>query len=139
MSPDDPGPGRRHTNWRPEHERPRSAAPEPTHRTLTASPPAAAPEPAPPEQATPAPAQDGLTPLTVGVRYVLPAVVVLGGLIVMAFGSEVDLEGGAGIIGAGVSIFVINLLLRAGTSGEKERQREQDARDYLTKHGHWPE
>jgi hypothetical protein len=37
------------------------------------------------------------------VRYVLPAVVVLGGLVVMSFGDENHLEGGAGIVSAGLA------------------------------------
>ncbi len=46
-------------------------------------------------------------------RYVLPGVVVLAGLVVMALGSEAELEGGAGIVSAGIAIFFINWLFRA--------------------------
>jgi hypothetical protein len=51
------------------------------------------------------------------VRYVLPAVVVTGGLVVMSLGGESDLEGGAGIVGAGLAIFFLNWLLPSGGLG----------------------
>ncbi|HEY3865462.1 MAG TPA: hypothetical protein VGL54_05200 [Solirubrobacteraceae bacterium] len=73
------------------------------------------------------------------IRYVLPAVVVLGGLIVMAFGDESHLEGGAGIVSAGLAIFFLNWLFRAGVSGDREREAEEAARDYFERHGRWPD
>jgi hypothetical protein len=73
------------------------------------------------------------------VRYVLPAAVVLGGLIVMAFGDENHLEGGAGIVSAGLAIFFLNWLFRAGISGDREREAEEAARDYFERHGRWPD
>ncbi len=71
-------------------------------------------------------------------RYVLPAVVVVAGIVVMAFGGETDLEGGGGIVSAGLAIFFINWLFRAGASGDREREREDRAREYFDRHGHWP-
>jgi hypothetical protein len=73
-----------------------------------------------------------------GVRYILPAIVVLGGVVVMAMGSESDLEGGASIISAGVAVYLLNWLLRLGVSGERERQAEDEARDYFSRYGRWP-
>ena len=72
------------------------------------------------------------------VRYVLPAAVVVGGIIVMILGSENDLEGGAGIISAGLAIYFLNWLFRIGVSGERERDEEDAARDYFEQHGRWP-
>jgi hypothetical protein len=72
-------------------------------------------------------------------RYVLPAVVVLGGLIVMAQGDENHLEGGAGIVSAGLAIYFVNWLFRAGVSGDREREAEEAARDYFERHGRWPD
>jgi hypothetical protein len=72
------------------------------------------------------------------IRYVLPAAVVIGGLIVMALGSENDLEGGAGIVSAGLAIYFLNWLFRLGTSGERERDAEEAARAYFDRHGRWP-
>jgi hypothetical protein len=72
-------------------------------------------------------------------RYVLPAAVVVAGLIVMSLGSESELEGGAGIVGAGLAIFAMNWLIRASTEGDRERDREQAAREYFDAHGRWPD
>jgi hypothetical protein len=72
------------------------------------------------------------------VRYVLPATVVIAGIVVMSLGGETDLEGGAGIVGAGIAIFFLNWLFRVGASGERERQAEDAARDYFDRHGRWP-
>jgi hypothetical protein len=73
------------------------------------------------------------------IRYGLPAAVVVGGAVVMAFGSEVDLEGGAGVISAGLAIYFVNWLFRIGASGDREREVEERAREYFTKHGRWPD
>ncbi|HEY0516493.1 MAG TPA: hypothetical protein VGD00_05190 [Solirubrobacteraceae bacterium] len=71
-------------------------------------------------------------------RYVLPALVVVAGIVVMALGSETDLEGGAGIVSAGLAIWFINWLFRLGASGDDEREREDRAREYFDRHGRWP-
>ena len=75
-----------------------------------------------------------------GVRYALPAAAVIAGVIVMSLGSESEMEGGAGIIGAGLAIYAINWLYRAAFEGDRvEREKEQEARAYLARHGHWPD
>jgi hypothetical protein len=74
----------------------------------------------------------------VGVRYVLPVVVTIGGLVVMAMGSENDLEGGASIVSAGLAIYFVNWLFRIGAAGDRDRDTEHDAREYFTRHGRWP-
>lgn len=75
-----------------------------------------------------------------GVRYAIPVVAVIAGVIVMSLGSESDMEGGAGIIGAGLAIYAINWLYRAAFEGDRvEREQEEAARAYLARHGHWPD
>ncbi|WP_354699425.1 hypothetical protein DSM112329_05142 [Paraconexibacter sp. AEG42_29] len=74
------------------------------------------------------------------VRYVLPAVVTVVGIGLMAFGGGEDgLEGGAAVVGAGLSIWLMNFLWRVGVSGDSERDDESAARDYFDRHGHWPD
>ena len=77
--------------------------------------------------------------LTIGMRYVLPALVVVAGAIVMAFGSEADLEGGAGIVSAGLAIYAMSWLYRASIAGDRVRDEEEAARDYFDAHGRWPD
>jgi hypothetical protein len=92
--------------------------------------------------AKPAPSSPGRSAwmggLMFGVRYVLPAAIVLAGAIIMAHGSEVDLDGGAEIVSAGLSVYLANWLFRIGYSSH-EREDEEAGRDYLRAHGHWPD
>jgi hypothetical protein len=74
----------------------------------------------------------------VTLRYVLPSLVVIAGVVVMALGSDTDLEGGAAIVSAGLAIFFLNWLFRIGVAGERERDREDEARQYFSEHGRWP-
>ena len=48
-------------------------------------------------------------------------------------------EGGLGIIGAGLAIWLINVLFRIGASGDSERDAEDAAREYFDRHGRWPD
>jgi hypothetical protein len=77
--------------------------------------------------------------LLIVVRYVLPAAVLLGGLTVMALGSEADVEGGAGIVSAGFAVYAMNWLYRASVDGDRVRDEEDAARAYFDVHGHWPD
>jgi hypothetical protein len=77
--------------------------------------------------------------LMVLLRYVLPGVVVVAGIVVMALGSESDLEGGGGIVSAGLAIYFINWLFRTGAAGDEEREAEDRAREYFDIHGRWPD
>jgi hypothetical protein len=76
--------------------------------------------------------------LLVGVRYVLPAAIVIAGLVIMALGSENDLEGGASIVSAGLAVYFLNWLFRIGARGDHERRDEDAAREYYKRHGRWP-
>jgi len=79
----------------------------------------------------------GVLPL---VRYWLPLVVTLAGLAVMVIGRNADaLEGGAGIVGAGLSIWLLNFLYRVGAHDDVDRDDEDAARDFYDTHGHWPD
>lgn len=74
------------------------------------------------------------------VRSWLPALVVVAGVAVICIGrDEIALEGGAGIIGAGLSIWLFNVLLRVGYTGERDRDEERDARAFFDRNGVWPD
>jgi hypothetical protein len=60
-------------------------------------------------------------------------------LIVMAFGSEADLEGGAGIVSAGLAVYAMSWLYRASVDGDDAREEEEAARTYFDVHGRWPD
>lgn len=75
------------------------------------------------------------------IRIWLPAVVTLSGVLIMVVGGfdDIALEGGAGLIGAGLSIWLMNVLLRVGLNDDVDRDREDAARDFYDEHGHWPD
>jgi hypothetical protein len=75
------------------------------------------------------------------VRIWLPAAIIAGGVIVIIAtgGSETGVEGAAGIIGAGASVWLLNVIFRVGVQGERDRDAEDDARAYYDEHGYWPD
>jgi hypothetical protein len=76
----------------------------------------------------------------IAVRYGLPAVLTLVGIVLFALDpSLIGLEGFVLFIGAGASILLLNVLYRVGVSGDKERDEEEAAREYLDEHGRWPD
>ncbi len=76
----------------------------------------------------------------IGIRYVLPAVVIVGGVVPLLLNpSETNLEGFAHLMGAGLAVLLLNVLHRVGVSGEQDRYDEDAARDYFDRHGHWPD
>jgi hypothetical protein len=78
--------------------------------------------------------------MMVAVRYVLPAVVILVGIVIFAVDpSLIGLEGFVLFTAAGSSILLLNVLHRIGVSGDKERDAEEAARAYFDAHGRWPD
>jgi hypothetical protein len=74
------------------------------------------------------------------VRYVLPGVIALAGVIVLIFNRSINgLEGFAMFIGVAGSILLLNVLYRVGVTGDAERDREESARVYYDEHGRWPD
>jgi len=76
----------------------------------------------------------------IAVRYVLPAVIVLAGFVVLLLSDTLTgLEGLAMGIGVGASVLLLNVLYRIGVQGDLERDDEEAARVYLDEHGRWPD
>jgi hypothetical protein len=74
------------------------------------------------------------------VRYVIPAVLVLAGFVILAAGpDELRWEGWSMCVGAGLAVLLLNLLFRYGAQGDREREREEAAREYFAQHGRWPD
>jgi hypothetical protein len=74
-------------------------------------------------------------------RYILPAVICVSG-IVIAFArgwDETGIEACAAMFAAGTSLYLMNVLMRAGISGDQDRDREDEARAFFDKHGRWPD
>lgn len=74
------------------------------------------------------------------IRIWLPAVVVVLGIVLFCLDPSSDTAlGSAGIIGAGLSIWLLNILFRMGVKGDEERGEEDEARRFFDRHGHWPD
>lgn len=80
------------------------------------------------------------SPAAFVVRYVIPGVLVLAGLVsVFLVPPGKALEAWSLFTGAGLSVFLLNVLFRMGVQADRERDREDAARAYFDKHGEWPE
>ncbi|MDA0170048.1 hypothetical protein OJ998_13200 [Solirubrobacter taibaiensis] len=74
------------------------------------------------------------------VRYILPALLVLAGFVVL-FVVDGDLrwDGWAMLVGSGLALFLLNVLFRYGAKGDHDRDAEESAREYFAEHGRWPD
>jgi hypothetical protein len=71
------------------------------------------------------------------VRYGIPGALILAGQVIgIVTGDPVSW---AGFTGAGLAVLLIGALVRIGVEGDRERDREEAARDYFSKHGRWPD
>lgn len=78
----------------------------------------------------------GTSPGVLFVRYGIPAAFVIAGQVIFAVtGDEVSW---ASFTGAGIAVLLLNVLVRIGIAGDRERDREEEARTYFSEHGHWP-
>ena len=77
------------------------------------------------------------------VRVWLPLVVTTIGTAMMVYGLLGDdlpwAEGGAFVVSAGLSIWLLNVLHRMGVSGDRARDEEDEARAFFDRHGRWPD
>jgi hypothetical protein len=75
------------------------------------------------------------------VRLWLPVGIIAAGAVVIAVtgASEVGLEGGAMLIAAGMSVWLLNWTYRLGVRGDRDRESEDRAREFFDEHGYWPD
>jgi hypothetical protein len=73
------------------------------------------------------------------IRYGIPLVLLVAGMVVSATAGGVGLAAGALFFSAASAILLLNVLFRIGVEGDKERDREEAARAYFDEHGRWPD
>jgi hypothetical protein len=71
------------------------------------------------------------------IRYGIPAALIIAGVVVGAVADSV--AGAALFFSAGSAVLLLNVLYRIGVQGDKERDREDEARAYFDEHGRWPD
>ena len=72
-------------------------------------------------------------------RYVFPGVLVFAASSVCSSPTTDQVGWLRDARRAGLVVLLMNVLFRFGAVGDDERQAEDDAREYFTKHGHWPD
>jgi len=71
------------------------------------------------------------------VRWGVPLGLIVAGVLVLL---ETDIEGvGEALIAAAICTVIANLLFRFGFADQRDRDREEEAREFFDKHGHWPD
>ncbi len=73
------------------------------------------------------------------IRYGIPLVLLIAGTIVSATAGGVGIAAGALFFSAASAVLLLNVLYRIGVEGDKERDREESAREFFDKHGRWPD
>ena len=71
--------------------------------------------------------------------YGLPLALLVAGMIVWATSGRVVVAVGAMFISAATADLLLNALYRIGVEGDKDRDREDEARRFFDEHGRWPD
>ena len=72
------------------------------------------------------------------VRYGIAAALFVAGIVLFATGGRLGLAVGAMLISAATAVLLLNVLYRIGVEGDKDRDREEEARRFFDEHGRWP-
>ena len=73
------------------------------------------------------------------VRYGLPGVICLVGLVFLVIDPSANFEGAMALLGAGLSVGLINVLFRFGVTSDQDRAEEDEARREFDRTGKWPD
>jgi hypothetical protein len=74
------------------------------------------------------------------VRYGLPLGIFLLGIVFLVLEpNSTGLDGFCAATGAALALLLLNALFRAGVAGDRDRDREEAAREYYDRHGRWPD
>jgi hypothetical protein len=73
------------------------------------------------------------------VRYGIPAVLFIAGMVVAGTSGRIGLSAGAMFISAATAVLLLNVLYRMGVQGDRDRDREDEARRFFDEHGRWPD
>jgi hypothetical protein len=72
------------------------------------------------------------------VRYGIPLVLLVAGVVVAATSGS-GLAAGAMFVSAATAVLLLNVLHRIGVQGDRDRDREEEARRFFDEHGRWPD
>jgi hypothetical protein len=72
------------------------------------------------------------------VRYGIPLVLLVAGVVVAALSGS-GVVAGAMFVSAATAVLLLNVLYRIGVQGDRDRDREEEARRFFDEHGRWPD
>jgi hypothetical protein len=74
-------------------------------------------------------------------RLWLPLVIAVAGAVAIVLGhGRTSLAGaGVGLLVIAVIVWMINWMIRLSVESNDDRDREEAAREYFDRHGHWPD
>ncbi len=73
-------------------------------------------------------------------RVWLPILIIVSGILVaVIFREDWAWEGGALLVSAGLSVWLLNFFFRLGVRGDSDRDRERKAREHYERTGRWPD
>ena len=70
------------------------------------------------------------------VRWGVPLAIIAAGFYLVGRSAEGVAEA---VICAGLCVMLANALLRVGFADARDRDREEEAREFYDEHGHWPD
>ena len=74
------------------------------------------------------------------VRVGLPAAITAAGVVLLLVGTGENAQGaGIALIGCAVLVVMANLFLRLGIRDQRDREREEEAREHFDRTGRWPD
>jgi type IV secretory pathway TrbD component len=74
-------------------------------------------------------------------RVWLPLAIAVAGVaaIVVGHGTNGTAAAGVGLLIVALTVWMINWMYRMSVDSNRERDREEAARDYFSEHGRWPD
>jgi hypothetical protein len=72
------------------------------------------------------------------VRYGIPLALLVAGVVIAATSGS-GVVAGAMFVSAATAVLLLNVLYRIGVQGDRDRDREEEARRFFDEHGRWPD
>ena len=74
------------------------------------------------------------------VRIGLPAAIAAAGVVLIVSGAGENEQGaGVALVGCAVMVVLLNVFLRIGWRDQRDREREEEAREHFDRTGRWPD
>jgi hypothetical protein len=74
-------------------------------------------------------------------RIWLPLAIALAGVVAIVLGHARTALAGAGVVllGTALIVWMVNWLFRMSVESNRDREQEEQAREYFDRHGRWPD